>query len=219
MTLAAAYKTPFTFLISHHLVEYVLLLLSEVAALKVPEWILGDKSGWGNIPLNGKRIEILIAAVRFSTTDFEELEGWGLLPRQLLMKLVLISSSTRNPFKDVHRFAEEILTSLSTPLPAHPPTVAPGQVVTQGSHRDDSLCYNDSKLATVMFVRHLARLLAHTHPSTTVNCLHSGSCNTNLFKNSLLLSVLTTIGLYKPEELIRCGNKAVGITELGSSNL
>ncbi|KAG0293055.1 Retinol dehydrogenase 13 [Linnemannia gamsii] len=55
--------------------------------------------------------------------------------------------------------------------------------------------YYGSKLATVMFVRHLAKQLAQTHPDITVNCLHPGSCNTNLFKNSLLLSVLTTIGL------------------------
>ncbi|KAF9900499.1 Retinol dehydrogenase 13, partial [Linnemannia zychae] len=55
--------------------------------------------------------------------------------------------------------------------------------------------YCGSKLATVMYVRHLAKTLAQTHPNISVNCLHPGSCNTNLFKNSMLLSVLTTIGL------------------------
>ncbi|KAK3844925.1 MAG: hypothetical protein J3R72DRAFT_437464 [Linnemannia gamsii] len=55
--------------------------------------------------------------------------------------------------------------------------------------------YCGSKLATVMYVRHLAKALAETHPNITVNCLHPGSCNTNLFNNSLLLSALTTIGL------------------------
>ncbi|KAG0052274.1 hypothetical protein BGZ83_002780 [Gryganskiella cystojenkinii] len=54
--------------------------------------------------------------------------------------------------------------------------------------------YCGSKLATVMFTRHLARTLAETHPQITVNCLHPGSCYTNLFKHSWLLYVLTTIG-------------------------
>jgi len=55
--------------------------------------------------------------------------------------------------------------------------------------------YCESKLATVMFARHLARTLAERAPQITVNCLHPGSCNTNLFKSSLLLRVMTTIGL------------------------
>ncbi|KAF9915414.1 Retinol dehydrogenase 12 [Linnemannia zychae] len=54
--------------------------------------------------------------------------------------------------------------------------------------------YCGSKLATVMFVRALARSLAKTHPNITVNCLHPGACYTNLFKHSWLLYILTTIG-------------------------
>ncbi|KAF9330777.1 Retinol dehydrogenase 12 [Linnemannia elongata] len=54
--------------------------------------------------------------------------------------------------------------------------------------------YCGSKLATVMFVRALARSLAKTNPNVTVNCLHPGACYTNLFKSSWLLYVLTTIG-------------------------
>ncbi|KAF9095761.1 Retinol dehydrogenase 13 [Mortierella sp. AD031] len=54
--------------------------------------------------------------------------------------------------------------------------------------------YCGSKLATVMFVRALARSLAKTHPNITVNCLHPGSCYTNLFKHSWFLYILTTIG-------------------------
>ncbi|KAK3815842.1 MAG: hypothetical protein J3R72DRAFT_461285 [Linnemannia gamsii] len=54
--------------------------------------------------------------------------------------------------------------------------------------------YCGSKLATVMFVRALARSLAKGHPNITVNCLHPGACYTNLFKNSWFLYILTTIG-------------------------
>ncbi|KAF9551391.1 Retinol dehydrogenase 12 [Mortierella hygrophila] len=54
--------------------------------------------------------------------------------------------------------------------------------------------YCSSKLATVMFVRALARSLAKTNPNITVNCLHPGACYTNLFKSSWLLYILTTIG-------------------------
>ncbi|KAF9934975.1 hypothetical protein FBU30_009397 [Linnemannia zychae] len=45
--------------------------------------------------------------------------------------------------------------------------------------------YCGSKLATVMFVRCLAKALPKAHPNITAKCLHPGSCNTNLFKNSL----------------------------------
>lgn len=71
----------------------------------------------------------------------------------------------------------------------------PYPVITSPKTYDRLRNYCGSKLATVMFVRHLAKQLAQTHPDITINCLHPGSCNTNLFKNSLLLSVLTTIGL------------------------
>jgi len=54
--------------------------------------------------------------------------------------------------------------------------------------------YCGSKLATVMFARYLAKSLAETHPQVTVNCLHPGSCYTNLFKHSWFLYALTTIG-------------------------
>lgn len=54
--------------------------------------------------------------------------------------------------------------------------------------------YCGSKLATVMFVRALARSLAKTNSNITVNCLHPGACYTNLFKSSWLLYILTTIG-------------------------
>ncbi|KAF9316556.1 hypothetical protein BG003_001804 [Podila horticola] len=54
--------------------------------------------------------------------------------------------------------------------------------------------YCGSKLATVMYVRYLARQLAQSYPNITVNCLHPGACRTGLFKHSLLLNILTTIG-------------------------
>ncbi|KAF9956363.1 hypothetical protein BGZ70_009930 [Mortierella alpina] len=54
--------------------------------------------------------------------------------------------------------------------------------------------YCVSKLATVMYVRHLARSLSKTHPQITVNCLHPGACYTNLFKHSWSTYILTTIG-------------------------
>ncbi|KAG0092506.1 hypothetical protein BGZ92_009587 [Podila epicladia] len=54
--------------------------------------------------------------------------------------------------------------------------------------------YCGSKLATVMYVRYLACQLAQSHPNITVNCLHPGACRTGLFKHSLLLHILTTIG-------------------------
>ncbi|KAG0337850.1 hypothetical protein BG004_007467 [Podila humilis] len=63
----------------------------------------------------------------------------------------------------------------------------------KGYHYVNNYC--GSKLATVMFARHLAQDLRQSHPNITVNCLHPGACRTNLFKHSLLLHVLTTIGL------------------------
>lgn len=54
--------------------------------------------------------------------------------------------------------------------------------------------YCGSKLATVLYVRYLARQLAQSHPNITVNCLHPGACHTSLFKHSIILHILTTIG-------------------------
>ncbi|GJJ69517.1 hypothetical protein EMPS_01863 [Entomortierella parvispora] len=67
--------------------------------------------------------------------------------------------------------------------------------LTDASKYDRLHNYCESKLATVMFARHLAKTLKETDPQITVNCLHPGSCNTNLFKSSLQLQVMTTIGL------------------------
>ncbi|KAG0318846.1 Eukaryotic translation initiation factor 4E type 2 [Dissophora globulifera] len=56
--------------------------------------------------------------------------------------------------------------------------------------------YCGSKLATVMFVRHLAQSLKQSGNShVTVNCLHPGACHTGLFSHSWLLYILTRIGL------------------------
>ncbi|KAF9963738.1 hypothetical protein BGZ65_012803 [Modicella reniformis] len=55
--------------------------------------------------------------------------------------------------------------------------------------------YCGSKLATVMYARHLAKTLSKTHPNITVNCLHPGACNTNLFSHSWFLYILTKIVL------------------------
>uniref|UniRef100_A0A914V5A4 Retinol dehydrogenase 14 n=2 Tax=Plectus sambesii TaxID=2011161 RepID=A0A914V5A4_9BILA len=44
-----------------------------------------------------------------------------------------------------------------------------------------SRAYNCSKLANVLFTKHLARQLSHT--KITVNCLHPGSVATDLFRS------------------------------------
>ncbi|KAF8933904.1 Retinol dehydrogenase 12 [Dissophora ornata] len=54
--------------------------------------------------------------------------------------------------------------------------------------------YCGSKLATVIFVRHLAKTLNKIHPNITVNCLHPGCCYTSLFNHSWFLYILTRIG-------------------------
>lgn len=54
--------------IPHRMVE-CLLFLSEIAALNVPEWILGEKSSGENVPPIEKRIESSIAASRYSMAD------------------------------------------------------------------------------------------------------------------------------------------------------
>ncbi|KAG0201571.1 Retinol dehydrogenase 12 [Mortierella sp. GBA30] len=66
----------------------------------------------------------------------------------------------------------------------------PGITYAKAYDRINNYC--GSKLATVMYVRHLARTLSQSHPNITVNCLHPGSCYTNLFKHSWLLSILST---------------------------
>ncbi|KAI1314372.1 hypothetical protein EDD11_002237 [Mortierella claussenii] len=66
--------------------------------------------------------------------------------------------------------------------------------ITSAKYYDRINNYCGSKLATVMFVRHLARQLAATHPHITVNCLHPGSCYTSLFSHSWLLYIITKIG-------------------------
>ncbi|KAF9426330.1 Retinol dehydrogenase 12 [Podila epigama] len=66
--------------------------------------------------------------------------------------------------------------------------------ITQPKAYDYINNYCGSKLATVLYVRTLARQLAETHPNITVNCLHPGACWTNLFKTSLIFHILTTIG-------------------------
>ncbi|KAI9231167.1 MAG: hypothetical protein BYD32DRAFT_225570, partial [Podila humilis] len=68
----------------------------------------------------------------------------------------------------------------------------PGITDRKAYHPSGNYC--GSKLATVLYVRYLARQLAQSHPNITVNCLHPGACHTNLFKHSLLLHILTTIG-------------------------
>ncbi|KAG0370549.1 hypothetical protein BGZ54_005779 [Gamsiella multidivaricata] len=69
------------------------------------------------------------------------------------------------------------------------------QGITSAKAYDRINNYCGSKLATVMYVRHLARWLKKNHPQITVNCLHPGSCRTNLFHHSWFLYILTTIGL------------------------
>ncbi|KAG0239652.1 Retinol dehydrogenase 12 [Mortierella sp. GBA43] len=54
--------------------------------------------------------------------------------------------------------------------------------------------YCGSKLATVMYVRHLAKTLSRTHPNITVNCLHPGACYTGLFNHSWTFFISTRIG-------------------------
>jgi len=68
----------------------------------------------------------------------------------------------------------------------------PGITSAKAYDHIDNYCV--SKLATVMYVQHLARSLSKTHPHITVNCLHPGACYTNLFKHSWTLYILTTIG-------------------------
>ncbi|KAF9128625.1 Retinol dehydrogenase 12 [Mortierella sp. 14UC] len=136
-----------------------------------------------------------------------------------------IKAQTRNPhiefiyldlasLKDVRRFAEvtkrtsviDLLVNNASKAPKARIVVTassahygvdqiPYPAITSPKTYDLLRNYCGSKLVTVMYVRHLAKTLAQTHPNITVNCLHPVSCNTNLFKNSLLLSVLTTIGL------------------------
>ncbi|KAG0261779.1 hypothetical protein BG011_000681 [Mortierella polycephala] len=68
----------------------------------------------------------------------------------------------------------------------------PGIVSAKAYDRINNYC--GSKLATVMFVRHFAKILSKTHPNITVNCLHPGGCYTNLFNHSWILYIITRIG-------------------------
>ncbi|KAF9898204.1 Retinol dehydrogenase 12 [Lobosporangium transversale] len=66
--------------------------------------------------------------------------------------------------------------------------------ITSAKYYDRIHNYCSSKLATVLFVRHLARSLAKTHPNITVNCLHPGVCYTGLFNYSWTLYIITRLG-------------------------